>query len=38
MGGTNTGVMIPQIVGRDFQDLLEAEDSAAIEATRNELP
>lgn len=33
---TSNGALIPEIVRRGFQDLLEAEDSAAIGATRHE--
>jgi putative transposase len=36
MEGTNAGALIPEIVRRGFQDLLEAEVSAAIGATRHE--
>ncbi|MCP9905302.1 hypothetical protein KBY85_14325 [Cyanobium sp. BA5m-10] len=34
MEGTTAGALIPEIVRRGFQDLLEAEVSAAIGATR----
>ena len=33
--GTTAGALIPEIVRRGFQDLLEAEVSAAIGATRH---
>ena len=36
MEGTTAGALIPEIVRRGFQDLLEAEVSAAIGATRHE--
>jgi putative transposase len=36
MEGTTAGALIPEIVRRGFQDLLEAEVSAAIRATRHE--
>ncbi|WP_255510532.1 IS256 family transposase [Cyanobium sp. LEGE 06143] len=36
MEGTTSGALIPEIVRRGFQDLLEAEVSAAIGATRHE--
>lgn len=36
MEGTTAGALIPEIGRRGFQDLLEAEVSAAIEATRHE--
>jgi transposase-like protein len=36
MEGTTAGALIPDIVRRGFQDLLEAEVSAAIGATRHE--
>ena len=36
MEGTTAGALIPEIVRRGFQDLLEAEVSAAIGATRYE--
>jgi transposase-like protein len=36
MEGTTDGALVPEIVRRGFQDLLEAEVSATIGATRNE--
>ena len=36
MEGTTAGTLIPEIVRRGFPDLLEAEVSAAIDATRHE--
>jgi putative transposase len=36
MEGTTAGALIPEIVRRGFQDLLEVEGSAAIGATRHE--
>ena len=36
MESTTAGALIPEIVQRGFQDLLEAEVSAAIGATRHE--
>ena len=36
MEGTTAGALIPEIVRRGFQDLMEAEASAAIGATRHE--
>ena len=36
MEGTTAGALIPEIVRRGFQDLLEAEVSAAIGARRHE--
>jgi transposase-like protein len=36
MEGTTAGALIPEIVRRGFQDLLEVEVSAAIGATRQE--